>query len=207
MNHNQNILRYFQRAEFLTSVPNFSLLPADIGAEIVFVGRSNSGKSSTINSLCSKRNLARTSRTPGRTQQFNCFDLLADRRLVDVPGFGYAKVSKAIRTRWEKEISTYLQYRKSLKGLVLIMDIRTPLREVEKSILAWSTEAKLPTVVLLNKSDKTKRNYNLTTLSKVKDYFQEIDEDYESNIIIFSAKFGNGLNDLASLLIRWLDID
>ncbi len=207
MNHNKNIMKYFQRAEFLTSVPNFSLLPADIGAEIVFVGRSNSGKSSTINSLCSKRNLARTSRTPGRTQQFNCFDLLADRRLVDVPGFGYAKVSKAIRTRWEKEISTYLQYRKSLKGLVLIMDIRTPLREVEKSILAWSTEAKLPTVVLLNKSDKTKRNYNLTTLSKVKDYFQEIDEDYESNIIIFSAKFGNGLNDLASLLIRWLDID
>ena len=207
MNHNKNIMKYFQRAEFLTSVPNFSLLPADIGAEIVFVGRSNSGKSSTINSLCSKRNLARTSRTPGRTQQFNCFDLLANRRLVDVPGFGYAKVSKAIRTRWEKEISTYLQYRKSLKGLVLIMDIRTPLREVEKSILAWSTEAKLPTVVLLNKSDKTKRNYNLTTLSKVKDYFQEIDEDYESNIIIFSAKFGNGLNDLASLLIRWLDID
>tara|TARA_Y200000002_G_scaffold366088_1_gene356680 strand:+ start:315 stop:950 length:636 start_codon:yes stop_codon:yes gene_type:complete len=205
MYQNQNILKYFQQAQFLTSVPNFSLLPADSGSEVVFVGRSNSGKSSTINSLCSRKNLARTSRTPGRTQQFNCFNLEADRRLVDVPGFGYAKVSRAIRTRWEKEMSTYLQYRKSLKGLVLIMDIRHPMREVEQSILTWSTEAQLPTVVLLNKSDKTKRNYNIATLSKVKDYFREIDKNYESNIIIFSAKFGNGLDDLASLLIRWLD--
>ena len=207
MYQNKNILKYFQGAQFLTSVPNFSLLPADSGSEVVFVGRSNSGKSSTINSLCSRKNLARTSRTPGRTQQFNCFNLVADRRLVDVPGFGYAKVSRAIRTRWEKEMSTYLQYRKSLKGLVLIMDIRHPMREVEQSILTWSTEAQLPTVVLLNKSDKTKRNYNITTLSKVKDYFREIDKKYESNIIIFSAKFGNGLDDLASLLIRWLDKD
>ena len=207
MYQNQNILKYFQQAQFLTSVPNFSLLPADSGSEVVFVGRSNSGKSSTINSLCSRKNLARTSRTPGRTQQFNCFNLEADRRLVDVPGFGYAKVSRAIRTRWEKEMSTYLQYRKSLKGLVLIMDIRHPMREVEQSILTWSTEAELPTVVLLNKSDKTKRNYNVATLSKVKDYFREIDKNYESNIIIFSAKFGNGLDDLASLLIRWLDKD
>ena len=207
MNHNQNTLKYFQQAEFLTSVPNFSLLPDDIGSEIVFVGRSNSGKSSTINSLCSRRNLARTSRTPGRTQQFNCFNLFANRRLIDVPGFGYAKVSKAIRGRWEKEMSAYLQYRKSLKGLVLIMDIRNPLREVDKSILTWSTEAKLPTAVLLNKSDKTKRNYNLTTLSKVKTYFQEVNKDYEPNIIIFSAKFGSGLSDLAPLLIRWLNID
>ncbi|OUU75384.1 MAG: hypothetical protein CBC29_03550 [Methylococcaceae bacterium TMED69] len=205
MYQNQNILKYFQQAQFLTSVPNFSLLPADSGSEVVFVGRSNSGKSSTINSLCSRKNLARTSRTPGRTQQFNCFNLEADRRLVDVPGFGYAKVSRAIRTRWEKEMSTYLQYRKSLKGLVLTMDIRHPMREVEQSILTWSTEAQLPTVVLLNKSDKTKRNYNIATLSKVKDYFREIDKNYESNIIIFSAKFGNGLDDLASLLIRWLD--
>lgn len=207
MNHNQNTLKYFQQAEFLTSVPNFSLLPADTGSEIVFVGRSNSGKSSTINSLCSRRNLARTSRTPGRTQQFNCFNLFANRRLIDVPGFGYAKVSKAIRGRWEKEMSAYLQYRKSLKGLVLIMDIRNPLREVEKSILTWSTEAKLPTAVLLNKSDKTNRNYNLTTLTKVKDFFLEINKDHESNIIIFSAKSGNGLGDLSSLLIRWLDIN
>ena len=205
MYQNQNILKYFQQAQFLTSVPNFSLFPADSGSEVVFVGRSNSGKSSTINSLCSRKNLARTSRTPGRTQQFNCFNLEADRRLVDVPGFGYAKVSRAIRTRWEKEMSTYLQYRKSLKGLVLTMDIRHPMREVEQSILTWSTEAQLPTVVLLNKSDKTKRNYNIATLSKVKDYFREIDKNYESNIIIFSAKFGNGLDDLASLLIRWLD--
>ncbi len=207
MYQNQNILKYFQQAQFLTSVPNFSLLPADSGSEVVFVGRSNSGKSSTINSLCSRKNLARTSRTPGRTQQFNFFNLVADRRLVDVPGFGYAKVSRAIRTRWEKEMSTYLQYRKSLRGLVLIMDIRHPMREVEQSILTWSTEAQLPTVVLLNKSDKTKRNYNIATLSKVKDYFREIDKNYESNIIIFSAKFGNGLDDLASLLIRWLDED
>ena len=207
MNHYQNTLKYFQQAEFLTSVPNFSLLPADTGSEIVFVGRSNSGKSSTINSLCSRRNLARTSRTPGRTQQFNCFNLFANRRLIDVPGFGYAKVSKAIRGRWEKEMSAYLQYRKSLKGLVLIMDIRNPLREVEKSILTWSTEAKLPTAVLLNKSDKTNRNYNLTTFSKVKDFFLEINKDHESNIIIFSAKSGNGLGDLSSLLIRWLDIN
>ena len=207
MYQNQNIQKYFQQAQFLTSVPNFSLLPADSGSEVVFVGRSNSGKSSTINSLCSRKNLARTSRTPGRTQQFNCFNLEADRRLVDVPGFGYAKVSRAIRTRWEKEMSTYLQYRKSLRGLVLIMDIRHPMREVEQSILTWSTEAQLPTVVLLNKSDKTKRNYNIATLSKVKDYFREIDKNYESNIIIFSAKFGNGLDDLASLLIRWLDED
>ena len=207
MYQNQNIQKYFQQAQFLTSVPNFSLLPADSGSEVVFVGRSNSGKSSTINSLCSRKNLARTSRTPGRTQQFNCFNLVANRRLVDVPGFGYAKVSRAIRTRWEKEMSTYLQYRKSLRGLVLIMDIRHPMREVEQSILTWSTEAQLPTVVLLNKSDKTKRNYNIATLSKVKDYFREIDKNYESNIIIFSAKFGNGLDDLASLLIRWLDED
>lgn len=204
MSDSPNFLKNFQKAEFLTSVPNVSILPDDDGSEVVFMGRSNSGKSSTINSLCSRRKLAYTSRTPGRTQQFNFFSLGDELRLVDVPGFGYAKVSKAIQSRWSKEISIYLQHRKSLRGLVLIMDIRNPLRDIEKSILTWSIEASLPVIVLLNKSDKTKTNYNLKILSDVQRYLLKINENQEPNVIIFSAKRGTGLNELSGLLIQWL---
>ena len=207
MNNDQNFLKYFQKAEFLISVPSTSLLPEDNGAEVVFLGRSNTGKSSTINSLCSRRKLAHTSRTPGRTQQFNCFSLDKGQRLVDVPGFGYAKVSKAIKSRWERELPIYLQYRKSLRGIVLIMDIRNPLTDIEKSILNWSSEACLPSIVLLNKSDKTKKNYNIQICSMVNDYFVEIGKNSENNVIIFSAKYRHGISRLASLLALWLDID
>ena len=207
MNNDQNFLKYFQKAEFLISVPSTSLLPEDSGAEVVFLGRSNTGKSSTINSLCSRRKLAHTSRTPGRTQQFNCFSLDKGQRLVDVPGFGYAKVSKAIKSRWERELPIYLQYRKSLRGIVLIVDIRNPLTDIEKSILNWSSEACLPSIVLLNKSDKTKKNYNIQICSMVNDYFVETGKNSENNVIIFSAKYRNGISRLASLLALWLDID
>jgi GTP-binding protein len=147
-------LEYFRRAAFLKSVEQLKDLPADEGAEVAFIGRSNVGKSSVLNALCDHQGLARTSRTPGRTQHFVVFDLGGPRRLIDLPGFGYAVVNKSMRAHWDEMIPRYLEERASLAGLVLIADARHPLKSEELALIEWTASACVPQTLLLNKADK-----------------------------------------------------
>ena len=147
----------YKSVSFLTSAPSIKQCPADTGREIAFAGRSNAGKSSAINTLTRTKGLARTSKTPCRTQLINFFELGADRRLVDLPGYGYAKVPIAMKREWDKHLAEYLQMRQSIAGLVLLMDIRHPLQEFDQQMLNWAAQAGLPVHILLTKADKLKR--------------------------------------------------
>lgn len=157
----------FQRAQFVAGAAELSQLPRRSSAEVAFAGRSNAGKSSAINALLNRKRLAFVSRTPGRTQQINYFDLGDQRYLVDLPGYGYAKVSKSGQARWEGLLPAYLQSREALCGLVLIMDIRHPLTELDKLLLGIFAPTAKPVHVLLTKADKLSRGAALSTLQKV----------------------------------------
>ena len=141
----------FRKTKFVTSVPDISKLPEDLGAEIAIIGRSNSGKSSSINAICDQKNLAKTSRTPGRTRLINLFSVADKRYLVDLPGYGYAQVPENMKRQWQKSMTDYLQQRKCLCGLVVTMDIRTPLRDHDRMIIDWSIASNLPALILLTK--------------------------------------------------------
>ena len=133
----------FRKTKFVTSAPDISKLPADAGAEIAIIGRSNSGKSSSINAICDQKTLAKTSRTPGRTRLINLFKVAEQKYLVDLPGYGYAQVPENMKRQWQKAMTDYLQQRKCLCGLVVTMDIRTPLRDHDRMIIDWSIAANL----------------------------------------------------------------
>lgn len=158
----------FQRAHFLSAASGLDHTPPDTGAEVAFAGRSNAGKSSALNALCHQNRLARTSKTPGRTQQLVFFQLDEERRLVDLPGYGFAKVSVAIKTGWQQLMAHYLAERQSLKGLVVLMDIRHPLTDIDRQMLAWGQDSQLPLLILLTKADKFKRGAVDKTLHQVR---------------------------------------
>lgn len=159
----------FDSAHFLTSAAKFSQCPPDSGTEVAFAGRSNAGKSSALNALTRNSKLARTSKTPGRTQLLNFFGLSADdRRLVDLPGYGFAKVNRNMKQDWEKHIGEYLAERRSLRGVVLVMDIRHPLTEFDESMIQWAIDAEMPLLALLTKADKLKKGPAKSTYLKVK---------------------------------------
>ena len=143
--------------------------PTDFGSEVAFAGRSNSGKSSAINTLTHQGKLARTSRTPGRTQLINFFSLSNHQRLVDLPGYGFAKVPLAVKKKWNQQLERYLQYRESLRGLVMLMDIRHPLTEPDRQMLGWAVAASMPIHILLTKADKLKRGPAQSTLLSVRE--------------------------------------
>lgn len=191
----------YQNAKFLLSVAKLSQLPPDQGAEVAIVGRSNSGKSSVLNQLTQNKSLARVSKTPGRTQHINLFGLDDERRIADLPGYGYAEVPPAVKAQWEKTLDAYLRTRECLKGLVLVMDIRHPLKEFDKQFLAWSSACELPVHILLNKSDKLKIGAIKKTLMEVKKAL----EAYESPISIqtFSALKGIGVKEFQEVLREW----
>ena len=147
----------FKTAKFVTSAATLAQCPADEGAEIAFCGRSNAGKSSAINALTDQKALARTSKTPGRTQLINFFMLNDESKLVDLPGYGYAKVPVSIKEHWHRHLDEYLRDRKSLRGMVLLVDIRHPLREFDEMMIEWSIDSGLPLHILLTKADKRKR--------------------------------------------------
>ena len=151
---------YFQNAKFTGSYPTIEDLPVDEGSEIAFCGRSNCGKSSILNALTNNKKLAKTSKTPGRTQAINFFDIgLSDEfKIVDLPGYGYAKVSKKMRSAWGQEIEKYLMRRQSLNALCIIMDIRHPFKEDDLKLIDWSESKDLPMILLLNKADKLSKN-------------------------------------------------
>ncbi|MDX2163959.1 MAG: ribosome biogenesis GTP-binding protein YihA/YsxC [Gammaproteobacteria bacterium] len=143
-----------QKTTFIKSVAKLIQLPNDEGSEVAFAGRSNAGKSTALNTITGIKNLARTSKTPGRTQLINLFKVTDTTRLVDLPGYGFAKVSLEIKKAWDKLLNDYLQNRKSLRGLCLVMDSRHPLKDFDVHILEWAVAANLPTHILLSKSDK-----------------------------------------------------
>ena len=192
----------FQRAKFLTSVPRTRLAPADSGAEVAFAGRSNAGKSSALNSITAQRNLAKTSKTPGRTQQINFFDLGENRRLVDLPGYGYAKVSEAMKQQWQKHLAEYLQVRRSLRGLILLMDCRHPLKPYDRQMLTWGAAAHLPVHVLLTKADKLKAGPAQRVLAEVSRQIPELHP--QASVQLFSARKHTGVEEARAILADWL---
>ncbi|WP_423187828.1 ribosome biogenesis GTP-binding protein YihA/YsxC [Alishewanella sp. d11] len=144
----------YQQVSFLTSAPDIKALPADVGIEVAFAGRSNAGKSSALNTLTRQNSLARISKTPGRTQLINTFTLAENKRLIDLPGYGFAKVPLAVKEKWQKSLSEYLEKRQSLKGIVVLMDIRHPLKDLDQQLIFWAVQSNLPVLILLTKSDK-----------------------------------------------------
>lgn len=196
---------HYLQARFTVSAAKIAQLPPDSGREVAFAGRSNAGKSSAINTLTNQRNLARTGKTPGRTQLINFFLIDDDRRLVDLPGYGYAKVAEQVKLRWQQTLDDYLRVRQSLTGLVLLMDIRHPLKDFDRQMLNWCAESRMPVHVLLTKSDKLKRGAANTALLTVKRYLQALDG--EGSVQLFSSLNRTGVEQLVTVLDRWLGLD
>ena len=199
----------YRTAQFLTSAPSIRECPPENGAEIAFAGRSNAGKSSAINTLTGNNKLARTSKTPGRTQLINYFGLSnSDQfRLVDLPGYGYAKVPMEMKKKWQEHLSEYLRERKTLKGLILLMDIRHPMQEFDAMMINWSVEASMPVHVLLTKSDKLNRGAANNTLLKFKKHIKQSGVDDLVSAQTFSALKGDGLKVLEAKLNEWFSLD
>jgi GTP-binding protein len=192
----------FHSARFLTSVPETRLAPADTGAEAAFAGRSNAGKSTALNCITGQRSLARTSKTPGRTQQINFFDLGDDRRLVDLPGYGYARVPHALKARWQRSLSEYLHNRESLRGLVLLMDCRHPLTDYDQQMLSWSAGVGLPVHILLTKADKLKRGPAASSLLSTRRQLHSWHAG--ASVQLFSSLKQSGIDEAREVLARWL---
>lgn len=192
---------HYNQARFLKSVHDLSQLPPDLGAEVAFVGASNSGKSSAINAITQIKRLAKTSKTPGRTQLVNFFDLGDQRRLVDLPGYGFAKVPDSVKQHWEKMVSGYLEHRECLRGIILIMDVRHPLKPLDWQMIDWSSAQELPVHILLSKADKLKRGALQNT-------FFEVEKSLASYELIslqtFSAFNHDGCEDAREQLDEWL---
>lgn len=194
----------FNKATFTQSAPSIRECPPEEGVEVAFAGRSNAGKSSAINALTNNSKLARTSKTPGRTQLINFFDLSTTQRLVDLPGYGYAKVSREMKEQWQRYLSEYLRSRKCLKGLVLLMDIRHPLQEFDTTMLNWAAEANMPVHILLTKADKLSRGNAGSVLLEVKKEMKNSKLDDLVSVQTFSALKNTGVDQLKIKLQEWL---
>ena len=192
----------YRAAHFLISVNAFEQLPPDTGQEVAFAGRSNAGKSSAINLLTGQRSLARTSKTPGRTQMLNFFRVEPDRYLVDLPGYGYAQVPDAIRRHWQALLERYLRERAALRGLLLLMDVRHPLTELDRRLLDCCAARALPAHVLLTKADKLSRGKVAITLRQLQAMLRL---DYPgASAQLFSALSGDGVDEAHAKLDIWL---
>ncbi len=188
----------FRSAQFVTSAAELRQLPADTGAEIAFAGRSNAGKSSALNAICDQTALARTSKTPGRTQLLNVFALETTRRLVDLPGYGYAKVPEAMRERWRGLIDKYLRERDSLRAVVLIMDSRHPLKEFDQQMLAYCRDIGLACHCILTKADKLSRSEAARTLAQTRKEIAALESNATAQL--FSALAKTGLDEARGIL-------
>ena len=193
----------YRQARFLKGVARLSALPADVGAEVAFAGRSNAGKSSVINALTGRVALARISKTPGRTQQLNFFVLDdEEHRLVDLPGYGYANVPVAVKRRWAGLVEGYLSSRRSLRGAVLLMDARRPFTEADSQLVEWCAHAGLATHVLLNKSDKLSRGAGARVLAEARKRLAPLGDENVAQL--FSATRRTGVDELGARLDAWL---
>jgi len=199
----KNPLSYFQRACFLLGAQRADSMPPDRGFEVAFVGRSNSGKSSSINAIVGRRALARASRTPGRTQQINFFDLGDDRRLVDLPGYGYAEVPDRLRQEWRPLIEAYLDGRRSLCGLILTADCRRSLDDLERMIIDWCKPRSMPVHILLTKSDKLSRGAGHKALHAWRRGLST--DDASVSVQLFSSTNRDGVDEARDKVVAWLN--
>ncbi|KAA2284005.1 ribosome biogenesis GTP-binding protein YihA/YsxC [Arenimonas fontis] len=190
------------RARYLTSVHQLRQLPPDAGREVAFAGRSNAGKSSALNALAGQGGLARVSKTPGRTQALNYFALGEGRCLVDLPGYGYAKVPEAMREAWGRVIDGYFRQRRSLVGLVVVMDVRHPLRDYDRQMLDYAAARGLPAHCLLTKADKLGRGEQAKVLAAVR---RELGDAASAQL--FSAETKLGVPEARDVLLRWLELE
>lgn len=193
----------FTKAYFTKSAPSIRECPPETGYEVAFAGRSNAGKSSAINALTNQK-LARTSKTPGRTQLINFFNLSETQRLVDLPGYGYAKVSRDQKEKWQRDLSEYLQKRQCLQGLILLMDIRHPLQEFDTTMLNWAIRGNMPVHILLTKADKLSRMQANNALFAVQKQLKQTRLDELVSIQCFSALKYTGIDELKAKLQSWL---
>lgn len=195
----------YQSATFLTSAPDIRALPADSGIEVAFAGRSNAGKSSALNTLTRQNSLARTSKTPGRTQLINTFSLNHNRRLIDLPGYGFAKVPLAVKEKWQKSLAEYLMQRDSLKGLVVLMDIRHPLKDLDQDLIRWAVDSQLPVLILLTKADKLGPGARKKVVLEVREAALAFMGDVQ--VQAFSSLSKLGLPELEQALDQWFTLD
>lgn len=192
----------YARAEFADSIAHLNQLPPDDGHEIAFAGRSNAGKSSALNAIAGRRDLARTSKTPGRTQMINRFELGDGRRFMDLPGYGFARAPEATRRNWERLIGDYLAQRTSLVGLILVLDVRRGLTELDWRLLELVAPTGAALHALLTKADKLKRGQAARTLESVRKELE--DAEIEASLQLFSASHGQGIDDVHGVLDEWL---
>ena len=195
-----------RQATFTIAVNNLPQLPDDSGLEVGFAGRSNAGKSSAINTITGIHSLARTSKTPGRTQQIIYFTLDETRRLVDLPGYGYAKVPLAVKKHWHQLMEGYFKKRESLKGLVLVMDVRHPLKEFDEQMLNWCLTTNTPVHVLLTKADKLSKGAASSQMHMV---IREIKAMglADAEVQLFSSLKRTGTIPVTTKISQWLDLD
>ena len=191
---------WFTQFEFLLGVASIKQLPSDDGTEVAFAGRSNVGKSSVINKLTQRKSLARTSKSPGRTREINFFQFKQGVYLVDLPGYGFARVNQEMKERWARLLEHYLSQRQALRGVFLIMDIRHPLGEFDLGMLDFCRASELPVHVLLNKTDKLSRNASNKTLFQVQNELIGSRETCQ----LFSALKGDGIDDARRVMANWL---
>ena len=196
----------FLKINFDRSCPTEQFFPDDEGVELAICGRSNSGKSSVLNMLANQKKLAKTSNTPGRTQSIDFIYVNEDssKKLVDLPGYGYAKASKKMQKKWGQQITKYMASRKSLRGIILIMDVRHPLQESDLNFIAWCEQYDLPMQILLNKSDKLSKN-------KASQELMKCVEKTAHNLLLdspmlLSAKTASGAEELSKKILDWMEI-
>ena len=195
---------HYNAASYLISANKFNQCPVDSGAEVAFAGRSNAGKSSAINTLTNNSKLARISKTPGRTQLINFFELNHPQyKLVDLPGYGYAKVPVAMKVHWQKHLDEYLQKRECLQGVVLVVDIRHPMKEFDQMMVQWCKESQMPLLVLLTKADKIKKGPAQSTMLQLRKKLTEELGDLVG-VQIFSSLKKTGVDQLQQQLDLWL---
>ena len=188
----------YRSARYVISAHQLRQLPADGGYEVAFAGRSNAGKSSAINTLTGQKSLARTSKTPGRTQQIVIFDIDPERRIADLPGYGYAKVPEKLKAHWNYVMQRYFETRQSLRGVVLVMDIRHPMKPFDEQMLAWCTASRVPCHVLMTKADKLKRGPAQAALHQLRKSLPA-----GATAQVFSAKNREGMDTLLERLNQW----
>ena len=194
------------KINFEKSCPSEKFFPPDEGVELAICGRSNSGKSSILNMLANQKKLAKTSNTPGRTQSINFFNVNEDpsKKLVDLPGYGYAKASKKMQKEWGQQITKYMASRRSLRGIILIMDVRHPLQESDLNFIAWCEQYNLPMQILLNKSDKLSKNKASQELLKcIKRTAHNL---MLGDPMLLSAKTALGADELSKKILDWMEI-
>ncbi|EJL6397796.1 YihA family ribosome biogenesis GTP-binding protein [Vibrio navarrensis] len=192
---------HYQNTHFITSAPDIRHLPADEGIEIAFAGRSNAGKSSALNRLTNQKSLAKTSKTPGRTQLINLFKVTDGCHIVDLPGYGFAQVPLEMKQKWQKSLGEYLQKRQCLQGLVVLMDIRHPMKDLDQQMIAWAIESRIPVQVLLTKADKLKSGARKAELLKVRQLAATFGGDVQ--VDLFSSLKGIGVDQLRAKLDEW----